>query len=299
VTTPQIIIVTATPTNTIQAVATDPRNDPATSQPTPENGRIVFDSERDGNVEIYIMEADSTGQTRLTDNDFQDDEADLSSDGTQIAYSSKEGAGDWNIIIMNSDGTDSRVLTAGRHPDWSPDDQFIAYESNGTTTQLLIINVATEAIQRIPNNGQSQRTPTWSPDGERLVYMGQADGVWQLFVLEIESGEVTQITEGALSKRFPVWSPDGSLIAYNTLTNAGNPDHIWVIEPDGSNPTQLTDSGENGRPAWSPDSQFLLFNSDRNGEWQIYKMTRDGENVAALSTFGGDQRPDWGVKVGE
>ena len=280
---------TTTPTPVPEPATPTPSVTPFPDEPY---GRIVFDSNRDGATEIYIMDADGRNQIRLTFNELQDDEPDLSPDGRFIAYEARI-EDTWMIVVMRIDGSDELVLTPGREPDWSPDGRFIAYETNSVPSQIAIVEVDTGFIQTLADTGRNNRTPSWSPDGRQLVYMSEVSGIWQISIYNLDTGIERQITSGGQDKRFPVWSPAGSLIAYNTRLADGNPGHIWVMNVDGSNPLQLTEEGHNGRPAWSPDGQYIAFNSDRSGSWGIYIMGRDGSNEIGL-TIAGDQRPDWG-----
>ncbi len=90
---------------------------------SPDGRRIAFTSDRDGNAEIYVMNADGSGQTRLTDNSAWDDAPQWSPDGKRIAFESDRD-GDDEIYVMNADGSGQTNLTnnsaydAGPH--WSP-----------------------------------------------------------------------------------------------------------------------------------------------------------------------------------
>lgn len=266
-----------------------------TLTPVPEviNGPIVFDSAEEDGFEIFVMQADGTNVRRLTDNSVRDDEADFSSDGRFIAFEQQRGD-QWMIMVMASNGTGMRELVPGRQPDWSPDDRFIAFETASFPQQIHVVEVASGNVRQVTNRPTHSRAPSWSPNGERIAFMTEVDGVWQLAIANVDNGLDRVITRGDGDKRFPVWSPDGRLIAYNTLDTFGAPEHIWVVEPSGDNPRRLTEEGQNGRPAWSPDGRYLLFNSNRNGRWLIYRMDRDGSNETALTSVGDDQRADWG-----
>ena len=90
---------------------------------SPDGSRIAFDSERDGNLEVYVMNADGTGQTRLTDNPAADGVPAWSPDGSRIAFMSNRD-GDYEIYVMNTDGSGQTRLTvnsaADVAPAWSP-----------------------------------------------------------------------------------------------------------------------------------------------------------------------------------
>jgi Tol biopolymer transport system component len=103
-----------------------------TSPPSSGDGLIVFHSERDGNMEIYVMNTDGSDQRRLTNNDADDVCPAWSPDGTQIAFVSNRGGND-EIYVMNADGSGQRRLTNNDaddgFPAWSPDGMRIAFDS--------------------------------------------------------------------------------------------------------------------------------------------------------------------------
>jgi len=129
--------------------------------------------------------------------------------------------------------------------------------------------------------------------------MSKREGRWQIYVLDLESGTTSQITNHPDDCRFPTWSPDGRYIAFNTLTDepGDNVGQIWVVDADGTNPrmlTRLDRDGRNGRPAWSPEGTKIVFNSNRDGDYEIYIMDMDGANPQRLTySARDDYQPDW------
>ena len=99
------------------------------------NGKIAFTSDRDGNAEIYLMNADGSGQTRLTNGPASNDYPIWSPDGTKIAFLRQDG-GSFTIKQMNPDGTNERDITAVTSlgifwgMSWSPDGAKIAFQDS-------------------------------------------------------------------------------------------------------------------------------------------------------------------------
>lgn len=145
---------------------------------SPDGTRIVFDSTRDGNTEIYVMDADGSNQRRVTDDPGEDWGASWSPDGQQIAFNSSRGGGDLDIYVMAADGSDVRRLTIGVTPNvapsWSPDGQKLAYTARDAQLngQIKVIDVAggtPRDLSRDAAVADELWTGGWGPDG-RIVF---------------------------------------------------------------------------------------------------------------------------------
>ena len=88
---------------------------------SPDGTKIAFTSDRDGIPKIYVMNADGTNQTRITDNPASDEAPAWSPDGSKIAFTSDRD-GNPEIYVMNADGTDQTRLTGFAHIDFGDDD---------------------------------------------------------------------------------------------------------------------------------------------------------------------------------
>ena len=285
----------ASPSSTPTPMPSSTATPSLTPSPRPEAYSMVYDSDQpEGGNDIFIASGDGSNPRRLTNRPGLDIEADLSPDGRWVAYESQRGARR-EIRVVRADGSDDRFVAEGRLPDWSPDGRLLAYETGVNPVQIWLTDVATNDRRPLADVRHNVRSPSWAPDGERLVVMVEVDGVWQLAIIEMLGGAMSQITFDGEDKRFPAWSPDGELIAYNTLDADGNPANIWVITPEGEDARPLTTSGSNGRPAWSKDGWHLLYNGLVNGRWLIMRMERDGSNPEPVTRVGHDQRPDWGA----
>jgi Tol biopolymer transport system component len=112
---------------------------------SPDGTRIAFSSERDGNAEIYVMKADGSGVTRLTNTKADDGDPSWSPDGKRIAFVSGRN-GKAEIFTMNADGSDQKTLVSmdrgdAVDPRWSPDGATIAFvhRPDGVTGSAAII----------------------------------------------------------------------------------------------------------------------------------------------------------------
>lgn len=109
------------------------------------SGLIAFFSTRDGDYEIYLMNPDGSGLTRLTNYPADDSYLSWSPDGSQIAFTSDRG-GSADIYLTNVDGSDDTQLTdspgVSSHPSWSPDGQRIAFESDRDGNFEIYVMVA-------------------------------------------------------------------------------------------------------------------------------------------------------------
>ena len=93
-------------------------------------------------------------------------------------------------------------------------------------------------------------TPTWSPDGRRLVFVARVARS-DLYVVDADGGNQRALTSGPGNSLSPRWSPDGKSIAFERLR--GNSSQVFVVRADGTGEKQLTSEGKNGgRPVWRP-----------------------------------------------
>ena len=141
---------------------------PDATTPTPPAAdapvRIAFTSNRDGDSEIYVMNADGSGVTRLTNSGG--DHPSWSPDGRRIAFTSN-GDGDSEIYVMNADGSGVTRLTNNdavgiNDFSWSPDGRRIAFTSNGDgDSEIYVMNADGSGVTRLTNSGGYH--PSWSP----------------------------------------------------------------------------------------------------------------------------------------
>jgi TolB protein len=262
------------------------------------NGKIAFSSIRDGNYEIYVMNAGGSGQTNLTNNPAIDQTSGWSPDGTKLAFTSNRDGGQ-DIYAMNADGSGVVRLTflAGNQltPAWSPDGTKIAFTSDGDgNNEIYVMNANGTGITRLTFDPALDWNPSWSPDGAKIVFRSDRAGNYEIYVMNANGSNQTNLTNNPNHDNNPDWSPDGSKIAF-TRRISGN-DEIHVMNADGSSQTQLTNkAGVDDVAAWSPDGTKIAYISEGvGGDWDVFVMNADGSAPTNLTnTPAREQLPEW------
>ena len=216
-------------------------------------GKIVFDSKRDGNLEIYTMGSDGRHQTRLTHHPAPDWNPVWSPNGRQIAFSS-ERDGNEEVYVMDAEGGNKRNLT--RRPG-------------------------------------IDGTPSWHPNGSQIAFVSDRGGKelgmqLDIFVMDADGGNVKQITR-LESAMYPRWSPDGKRIAFEASIGQGR--QVYVVNADGTHRFQVSNPVPNAGmflDGWSPDGKKILYTKAINSRVDMAVPV-----IATLHPVGGGKVVKW------
>ncbi len=235
---------------------------------SPDGARIVFQSNRSGNMELYTAKPDGSDSRQLTHTIYDEGTPAWSPNGKLILYAAELEGGNEEVFVMDADGTNVRRLTnhplSDGHPHWFADGSRILFNSARTTPDPAA-----------PWNRQWHEIFSMKPDGT----------------------DVRQITHCRSVCTYGVAAPAGDRIAYRKVTD--DPGFNWDLTMgqrnsevftsniDGSNEVNVSRSAAfDGWPMWSPDGEWLLFSSNRNGHplvGELFVVKADGSDLRQIS----------------
>ncbi|HEY8561609.1 MAG TPA: DUF5050 domain-containing protein [Pyrinomonadaceae bacterium] len=263
--------------------------------------KIAFESDRDGNPEIYVMDPDGTNQIRLTTDPAFDFHPSFRPDGDKIAFESTRD-GNYEIYVMNADGSNQTRLTyfspaVDTFPSFSPNGDKILFVSNRDgNSEVYVMNPDGSNQTRLTFTAHDELTPSFSPDGSKIVFISVLDGNPEIYVMDADGSNQTRLTYISDFEFDPKFSPDGSKIVF-TSNRGGDVENyeIYKMNADGSNQIQLTTtSAVEGAPSFNFDGSKIVFASKRDGNIEIYVMNPDGTNQTRLTVDPAkDNYPSW------
>jgi dipeptidyl aminopeptidase/acylaminoacyl peptidase len=300
------------------------------SAQTSVNGKIVFVKGGD----IWVMDADGTNQTNLTQTpDVDEGQPDWSHDGTRIAFTLRvnpDAGGFGDIYVMDADPstddatnlTDTPDFDDGQ-PSWAPSGAQLAFvrqlpgEVISEQADIFVMGSAGQNATNITETDANELYPAWSPDGSKIAFSGVRDGGSEILIMD-PNGQNEEILTGDGADAFdeaPDWSPDSTKVVFMKQSQAlgcCEPWEIWAVNRDGSGDTNLTDHpSDDMGPSWSPDGSEIAFTSTRDAEpggGDIYVIPApaalpplaaaartSAETVRRLTTDRLSTDPDWGA----
>ena len=247
----------------------------------PDGKRLLFDSDRMGNMDIWMIPVEGGEMQQVTTDPTPDWAPAWSPDGKQIAFHAAR-SGNRDIWVMPVEGGPARQVTgheaSDMHPVWSPDGQEIAFTSaRSGNADIWVIPTGGGEARQITVHLAIDFYPQWSPDGEWLIFTSNRTSDYRLWRVPTAGGIPEPLTEGPAG--YSRWSPDGKRIYFvGTGMRAGT---LWTVLAEGGNERPLTDFsgkyGVIGIEALATDGQQLYFTwaEDLGDLWVMDVITED------------------------
>jgi len=277
-----------------------------TATPLPGATLIAFETLRDGNGEIYLLDTETEVLTNLTRHPAHDRAPVWRPDGGAIAFESHRD-GNWELYLLDlTDGAIHRLTDDVAYDGsacWSPDGMHIAFESyRDGNLDIYTLTLDTGEMQRLTTDPAGDYGPRWSPDGQSIAFTSWRDGNKEIYLASLSGEQPRNLTQNPADDEQPAWSPDGTTLVFvswrdtNELTGNRNAE-IYRLNLATGNSERITHSpwpdldpvlDSQERLLWAaydPGPTFETYDPYRPGDYHLYRFD---QNRPQPLTFG-----DW------
>lgn len=158
--------------------------------------------------------------------------------------------------------------------------------------QIWVMNADGSGLKEVRTGLELNASPTLSPDGTQIAFVGSAKGNADIYVMNANGGGLRRLTMTYALEASPDWSPTGRQILY-TSDQSGTP-QIWLMDAEGTGPRRLTFAGNwNDEAAWSPEGSKIAYACRNEGDVNICVMDLATGNTVQLTSEGSNGHPAW------
>jgi TolB protein len=258
--------------------------------------KIAFVSDRTGHKELFLMDADGSGQQTLTVHKSISFSPAWSPDGTTLYYASYLYGSptilalDWHAGKVRKLGI---ALPTATSPAPSPDGAALAFAGADATgnTDVYRYSFSSGTVDRLTFSRSIDTDARYTPVGDSVIFTSDRLGSPQIFLMDSSGLDARRLTLDGNYNAEASMAPDGKLFVY--ASKEGNEFQIYLQDVLSGARVRLTKQGSNESPSFSPNGKKIIFTSSRTGKFQIYTMDLNGNSVTQLTTEGNNTQPAW------
>lgn len=249
--------------------------------------RIAFvatDRDRKG---IYMMDWDGKRITRMgvTGNIILPPR--FSRDGNKLIYSAERNR-QWGIYLLDFLNMSEKKIYTSKGTNMAGNffpnsNEFSFSSSKDGTPDIYVKHIKNNHIKKLSSSYGIEVSPAVSPDGQYIAFVSDRGGSPQIYIMRKDGTSIRRLTFEGSYNTSPSWSPKGDRIVF---VGRRGKNQIFTIKPDRTELTQLTFSGNNEDPSFSPDGRYITFSSDRDGIKAVYIMRTNGESQRRITPKG-------------
>ena len=219
----------------------------------------------------------------------------VSRDGTLLYFSGGAAAAPNALMAIDDRGQATRLADAPFNPSSgsvSPDGRRLAVDPDGATQQVAIVDLARNSFQRITFEWDNA-SPLWTPDSARLIFRSNTGGgLRRLYWQRADGSGAAEAISPGLRDEIPT-SVRGDLLLYEDVDPTTRTD-IWLMSLTDRKPRPfVTTPFDEGGARFSPDGQWVAYQSNQSGSWEIYVQPVGSNQARAQASQGGGTRPMW------
>jgi TolB protein len=279
------------------------------------HGQIIFESDRDGDLEIYRYDLSTRRIVKLTDNESDDRHPAWSPNGQKIVFVSDRN-GRQEVYTMHADGSHQEQQTISKsskfYPNWGPNGTILFVERTGKGSphstnpedfgckiKRFFLSDPTMIELHLTYDITCWGYPKYSPSGRMWAYTNweEDDLSTNIYWREPLQGRWDSVYHDVSKDADIAWAPNERRFAYASyVTIGGHTDwEIATVGINGNGHDYLTSNNAEDRgPSWSPDGNYIVYYSDQDGDYELYIITDSGKHIDKLTDNGAyDGYPVW------
>jgi TolB protein len=258
---------------------------------SPTSPRILFESNRTGTNQLWIINADGTDERQLTREPAGVSGAQWAADSTSLFYSVTSRDSSTLYELWPDSARQRRVGTfPGRSPEVAPRRDLVIYDVGPwSAAYLMMTDIKQRSARRLSDSSHVVWQGVWSPDGTHIAYTASDKTGLAVWVMNADGSHphrMSHLTAAEGRAQMPAWSPDSQHLAFQANAPTGRKSTLWVIDLRTGGEREILPHDTNvldETPSWFSDGDRVAFQSNRGGQMQIWTVNLDGTELRRVT----------------